>query len=74
MKMTKNPRLLPLLIGVLVLAIVLPASALEKVGTTSMQVLKIPVGVRGIGMASALVAGAGRHSYGEEEPYLHRTN
>ena len=38
------------------LFLVLPASALEKVGTTSMQVLKIPAGVRGIAMGNALVS------------------
>lgn len=32
------------------------AFALEKVGTTSMQVLKLPMGVRGIGMGNALVS------------------
>jgi hypothetical protein len=32
----------------------IPALALEKIGTTSMQVLKIPVGVRGIGMGNAM--------------------
>jgi hypothetical protein len=35
-----------------------PAWALEKVGTTSMQVLKIPMGVRGIAMGNALCAAA----------------
>lgn len=34
------------------------AFALEKVGTTSMQLLKIPMGVRGIGMGSAFVSAA----------------
>jgi hypothetical protein len=38
------------------LLMVLPASALEKVGTTSMQVLKIPSGVRGVGMGGAMVS------------------
>lgn len=33
-----------------------PTWALEKIGTTSMQVLKIPVGVRGVGMGNAQVA------------------
>lgn len=47
------------IICLLLLVIVLPASALEKVGTTSMQVLKIPVGVRGIGMGSAMVSETG---------------
>jgi long-subunit fatty acid transport protein len=42
--------------GVIILAllITLPAFALEKVGTTSMQVLKIPIGVRGVGMGNAM--------------------
>ena len=48
-----------ILISALMILIALPASALEKVGTTSMQVLKIPVGVRGIGMASAMVSETG---------------
>ena len=34
------------------------AFALEKVGTTSMQLLKLPIGVRGIGMGNALVSAA----------------
>jgi hypothetical protein len=38
----------------LIAAVVTPVSALEKVGTTSMQVLKIPMGVRGIAMANAM--------------------
>jgi len=33
-----------------------PASALEKIGTTSMQVLKIAQGVRGIAMGNAMTA------------------
>jgi hypothetical protein len=33
-----------------------PALALEKVGTTSMQVLKIPMGVRGIAFGNAMCA------------------
>ena len=41
-------------VTLLTLIVALPALALEKVGTTSMQVLKIPVGVRGIGMGSAM--------------------
>ncbi len=45
--------------ALLVFAIVVSqAWALEKVGTTSMQVLKLPMGVRGIGMANAMVATA----------------
>jgi len=32
--------------------------ALEKVGTTSMQLLKLPMGVRGIGMGNAFVSAA----------------
>jgi len=46
------PILLLILLGVLTC----PAPALEKVGTTSIQVLKIPVGVRGVGMGNAQVA------------------
>ncbi len=44
----------------LLLALLLPAAtfAIERVGTTSFQFLKIPVGVRGIGMGNAYVAGA----------------
>jgi hypothetical protein len=40
--------------------LLLPVSAfsIERVGTTSFQFLKIPVGVRGIGMGNAYVAGA----------------
>lgn len=34
------------------------AIALDKVGTTSMQILKLPLGVRGIGMGNAMVAAA----------------
>ncbi|MFZ5434084.1 MAG: PorV/PorQ family protein [Calditrichota bacterium] len=36
----------------------LPAYAVDKVGTTSMQLLKIPMGVRGIAMGNALTADA----------------
>jgi hypothetical protein len=46
---------------ILLVAVILgtvPALALEKVGTTSMQTLKIPMGVRGIGMGNALVSEA----------------
>lgn len=39
-----------------VLAFAVGAQAVEKVGTTSMQVLKIPVGVRGIAMGNAMTA------------------
>ena len=39
---------------ILALAITVPAVALDKVGTTSMQVLKIAMGVRGVGMGSAM--------------------
>jgi hypothetical protein len=44
----------------LVLMLLLPITvrAIERVGTTSFQFLKIPVGVRGIGMGNAYVAGA----------------
>jgi hypothetical protein len=45
-----------IIVAGLLMMMVLPASALEKVGTTSMQVLKIPVGVRGIGMGNAMVS------------------
>lgn len=40
--------------------LLLPAAVfgIERVGTTSFQFLKIPVGVRGIGMGNAFVAGA----------------
>lgn len=40
--------------------LILPMTVLgiERVGTTSFQFLKIPVGVRGIGMGNAFVAGA----------------
>lgn len=47
------------LIAVLTAVILLtaaPASALEKVGTTSMQVLKTPMGVRGIALGNAMAA------------------
>jgi len=39
---------------VFLLVLSLPAMGLEKVGTTSMQVLKIAMGVRGIGMGNAM--------------------
>jgi opacity protein-like surface antigen len=42
----------------LILFAVMPSLALEKVGSTSMQVLKFPIGVRGIGMGNALTADA----------------
>jgi len=45
-----------LMIGTLLLAS--SAFALEKVGTTSMQLLKLPLGVRGVGMGNALCAAA----------------
>jgi opacity protein-like surface antigen len=35
-----------------------PTFALEKVGTSSMQLLKLPLGVRGLGMANAFVSAA----------------
>jgi long-subunit fatty acid transport protein len=38
----------------LVLIVAAPAGALEKIGTTSMQMLKVPIGVRGIGMGNAM--------------------
>ena len=41
-----------------VLLMALPASAITKVGTTSMQVLKIQMDVRGIAMGNAMVATA----------------
>ncbi|MDZ7267063.1 MAG: PorV/PorQ family protein [candidate division KSB1 bacterium] len=44
-----------------ILAMLLPPMSvlgIERVGTTSFQFLKIPVGVRGIGMGNAFVAGA----------------
>ncbi|MCB9357950.1 MAG: PorV/PorQ family protein [Calditrichaeota bacterium] len=44
------------LVIVLLLGLALPGVALEKVGTTSMQVLKMPMGVRGIAMGNAFVA------------------
>lgn len=45
---------------VLLIFVVFPISVLgvERVGTTSFQFLKIPVGVRGIGIGNAFVAGA----------------
>ena len=46
---TLTRRLVAVALIILVMA-VLPALALEKVGTTSMQVLKLAMGVRGIGM------------------------
>jgi hypothetical protein len=49
-------------LAVLLLAVVatvtLPAYSVTKVGTTSMQVLKIPMGVRGIALANAMAATA----------------
>ncbi|NUO18643.1 PorV/PorQ family protein [bacterium] len=46
-----------LLFAIFVLHLFPPGSlALEKVGTTSMQVLKLPMGVRGIGMGNAMVS------------------
>ncbi|MCB1060863.1 MAG: PorV/PorQ family protein [Calditrichaeota bacterium] len=43
---------------VIVLVACAQSFALEKVGTTSMQLLKLPLGVRGLGMANAFVAAA----------------
>jgi long-subunit fatty acid transport protein len=40
----------------IILLVIGTAGAVEKVGTTSMQLLKIPVGVRGIAMGNAMVA------------------
>ena len=40
------------------LSVTIPASAFDRVATTSFQFLKLPVGVRGIGMGNAFVAGA----------------
>ena len=51
MKRTSNHILTLLLLPAVVFGI-------ERVGTTSFQFLKIPVGVRGIGMGNAFVAGA----------------
>lgn len=50
-------RILLIMVAV-VCALTLPAQALTKVGTTSMQVLKIPMDVRGIAMGNAMVATA----------------
>lgn len=49
-----------LLSGLLILALIVPVtvSGIERVGTTSFQFLKLPVGVRGIGMGNAFVAGS----------------
>lgn len=44
------------LVLIMTVLIVTPASALEKVGTTSLQVLKIVQGVRGIAMGNATAA------------------
>jgi hypothetical protein len=53
-----QPRLTLLLIVLLAVgAAVDPAAAVEKVGTTSIQTLKLAVGVRGVGMGNAMVAG-----------------
>ncbi len=53
-----QPRVTLLLIALLALgAAVGPAVAVDKVGTTSIQLLKIPVGVRGVGLGNAMVAG-----------------
>lgn len=43
-------------VGMVILTLMLaaPAPGLEKIGTTSMQVLKIPIGVRGIAMGNAM--------------------
>ncbi len=46
----------PIIIFVLIASLVCPVAALEKIGTTSIQVLKIPVGVRGVGMGNAQVS------------------
>jgi hypothetical protein len=48
------------IICILFIALILPVTTrgIERVGTTSFQFLKIPVGVRGIGMGNAFVAGA----------------
>lgn len=52
----KGSIVFPMILCVLVAALTCPAPALEKVGTTSIQVLKIPVGVRGVGMGNAQVS------------------
>ncbi|MFQ6114263.1 MAG: PorV/PorQ family protein [bacterium] len=48
------------IICIFLIFLLLPISVwgIERVGTTSFQFLKIPVGVRGIGMGNAFVAGA----------------
>ena len=46
------------IISLLVFLIAMPLFGIEKVGTTSFQFLKIPVGVRGIGMGTAQIAGS----------------
>jgi hypothetical protein len=56
MNCTTNRLCQILLVAALGLLVATPVWALEKVGTTSMQVLKIPSGVRGIGMGGALVS------------------
>lgn len=47
-------------ISIVILALILPITTegIERVGTTSFQFLKLPIGVRGIGMGNAFVAGA----------------
>jgi hypothetical protein len=47
-----------LAVALAMLIVAAPAPAMEKIGTTSMQVLKIAQGVRGIGMGNALTASA----------------
>ncbi len=43
---------------ILLIALPLTVFGIERVGTTAFQFLKLPVGVRGIGMGNAFVAGA----------------
>lgn len=52
----RKPILVLLFLVPLLILFSTDANALEKVGTTSMQILKLPLGVRGIGMGNAMVS------------------
>ncbi len=56
--MTFNHYIQSVLTAFFICTMSIPAFSLDKVGTTSMQILKMPMGVRGIGMGNALVSNA----------------
>ena len=46
------------IVGVFLLGLLAPSFGIERVGTTAFQFLKLPVGVRGIGMGYSFIAAA----------------